>query len=99
MKTEICNDLNEFRKMSLEDKFNDVIQHYARGFDGFYVEKINMAKTELSDMTKDLEDCKGIIKRTHQLKYPDATDYTIRLELQNQRYSQEINRLRAKESL
>lgn len=52
------------------------------------------ASGRVAELEADLEDCKGIIKRSHEKKYPGATDYTIRLELKNQRYSQENKALK-----
>lgn len=44
---QICDDLNKFVLMDLQTKINDLLLHYKRGHDEFYVEKANVMKTEL----------------------------------------------------
>ena len=44
----ICNDLSKFQLLDLQTKINDLLLHYKRGHDGFYIEKANMLKTQLA---------------------------------------------------
>jgi chromosome segregation ATPase len=51
--------------------------------------KLKSAHDVNQELQDELNESNGIIKRTHDLKYPDSTDYTIRLELRNQKLEQE----------
>lgn len=66
--TSICDCLNKFRKMTLSEKMKDLLLHYKRGHDGFYVEKASIYKEELAEVEKTLEFyCTGWVQKRSRL--------------------------------